>query len=68
MLITFQIPESLRQNQLFSHRTESYNLYVIEHTRHWVGNNMLEVLNLAGTKFLEYREIDQSVQNFVPSK
>ena len=57
MLITFQIPESLTQNQLFSHRTESYNLYVIEDTRHWVGNNMLEILNLAGTKFLEYREI-----------
>ena len=68
MLITIQIPESLTQNQLFSHRTESYNLYVIEHTGHWVGNNMLEVLNLVGTKFLEFREIDLSVENFVPSK
>ena len=29
---------------------------------------MFEVLNLPSTKFLEYREIDQSVQNFVPSK
>ena len=53
---------------MFSHRTESYNLYVTEHTGHWVGNNMLEVLNLAGTKFLEFREIDLSVENFVPSK